>query len=252
MALGALAPSKQAEHADATGLRSEIIHTIKNFANNAPRSLQRAVGPSQVGTPCTRQLGYLMSDVEPSRDVHDPWPSILGTATHAWLADAFMHANNVARQQGLPTPWHLERRVDVGFGLRGSCDCFHEPSGTVLDWKILGDTQYRKYASGEMSETYRKQSHLYGLGYVRAGYTVTTVAIGMFGRAKRLSDLHIWSEPFDIELALRALDRMRKVQVLLQCGVAPLRIPATPGSACYFCSFKGDPDKGLCPGKEES
>jgi hypothetical protein len=108
-----------------------------------------------VGTPCVRQLAFQMSEIEGSRDVHDPWPSILGTATHAWLADAFHHANNVARQEGQPAPWHLERRVNVGFGLQGSCDCFHEPTGTVIDWKVLGNTQHAKYSQDEMSETYR-------------------------------------------------------------------------------------------------
>lgn len=253
MALGALPPPKQVQHPDQTGLRSEIIRTIRDFATNAPRSLQRAIGPSQVGTPCARQLAFLMSpDIERGRDMHDPWPSIIGTATHAWLADAFTHANNVARQQGLPPPWHLERRVDVGFGLRGSCDCFHEPTGTVLDWKVLGETQYRKYTTEGPSETYETQADCYGLGYLRAGYRVSRVGIGFFGRSKRLSDLHIWSKPFDLDNALRALKRMRQVQELVQHNVHPMRIPATPGGACYFCEFRGDETQGLCPGRESS
>lgn len=253
MALGSLPPPKQVQHADATGLRSEIIHSIRNFATNAPRNLQRAVGPSEVGTPCARQLAFKMTPtIERARDLHDPWPSIIGTATHAWLADCFTHANNLARQAGQAPSWHLERRVDVGFGLQGSCDCFHEPTGTVLDWKILGETQYRKYTTEGPSETYRTQAHCYGLGYLRLGYRVTKVGIGFFGRSKRLSDLHIWSEPFDLDIALRALKRMRQVQELVQHGVHPMRIPATPGGACYFCEFRGEAADGLCPGKEPS
>lgn len=253
MVLGSLPPPKQFEHPDETGLRAEIIRSIREFATNAPRNLQRAVGPSEVGTPCARQLAYKMTPtIERSRDLHDPWPSIIGTATHAWLADAFTHANNLARQQGRPPAWHLERRVDVGFGLRGSCDCFHEPTGTVLDWKILGETQYRKYTTEGPSETYETQADCYGLGYVRAGYTVRRVGIGFFGRSKRLSDLHIWSKPFDLDNALRALKRMRQVQELVQHGVHPLRIPATPGGACYFCEFRGAAENGLCPGEERS
>lgn len=252
MVLGALPPPKQFEHPDETGLRAEIIRSIRGFATNAPRNLQRAVGPSEVGTPCARQLAYKMTpSIERSRDLHDPWPSIIGTATHAWLADAFTHANNMSRQQGLAPVWHLERRVDVGFGLTGSCDCFHEPTGTVLDWKILGETQYRKYTTEGPSETYETQADCYGLGYVRAGYVVRRVGIGFFGRSKRLSDLHIWSKPFDLNNALRALKRMRQVQELVQHDVHPLRIPATPGGACYFCEFRGDPAEGLCSGKGE-
>lgn len=252
MALGSLPPPKQVQHPDETGLRSEIIRSIREFATNAPRNLQRAVGPSQVGTPCARELAFMMSPVERARDLHDPWPSIIGTATHAWLADAFAHANNVARQRGLPPAWHLERRVDVGFGLRGSCDCFHEPTGVVLDWKILGETMWRKYVNEGPSETYRTQAHCYGLGYLRLGYQVNTVGIGFFGRSKRLSDLHIWSEPFDLDTALRALQRMRQVQELVQHGVHPMRIPATPGGQCFFCAYRtSEPNDGMCPGKAE-
>lgn len=240
--------------ADETGLRSEIIRVVRFAADNAPRSLQRRVGPSEVGTPCARQLGYKVSDHPPApgRDtMHDPWPSILGTATHAWLAEAFELANVTAEREGKAAPWHLEQRVDVGLGLNGSCDCFHEPSGVVLDWKILGDTQYRKYTTEGPSETYRVQAHCYGLGWLRAGYVVNRVGIGFFGRAKKLSDLHIWSEPFDLDVALRALKRLRTVQQLVASGVEPTRLPIAPGGACYFCQFRGRPEDGFCSAQRD-
>lgn len=248
MSLGELAPARGAQSAaaDETGLRSTIIHTIKDYANAAPRSRQRAIGPSQVGTPCARQLAYQMSEVAPSRDIHDPWPSIVGTATHAWLADAMEHGNQLELIAGRPAPWHIERRVDVGFGLAGSCDVFHEPTGTVIDWKILGNTQYAKYTGSGPSETYETQAHCYGLGYLRAGFAVKRVAIGFFGRAKKLSDLHMWSEPFSMEKALLTLDRMRTVQQIISAGVEPIRIPPTPGGACFFCSYRGEAALGYC------
>lgn len=234
MALGVLVPTKSdlAASADETGLRTPIIHQIKLFASNAPRSLQRSIGPSQVGTPCARQLAFQMSDRPPTRDLHDPWPSIVGTAVHAWLADCFEAAN-----PPWPTApiWHTERRVDVGLGLGGSCDVFHAPTGTVLDWKVLGDSQYTKYVSEGPSPTYRTQAHCYGLGYLNAGYQVNRVGICFLGRAKKLSALHIWSEPFDPMIAVKALARMQVVQKLSEAGVEPMRIPETPGGHCFFC-----------------
>lgn len=252
MALGSLplSPAAQAAAADETGLRSPIIHAIHDYANSRPRSLQLAVGPSQVGTPCSRQLAFQVAEREQSRDLHDPWPSIVGTAVHAWLADAMEYANAQALLAGQPQPWHIERRVDVGLGLRGSCDVFHEPTGTVIDWKILGDTQHRKYSNEGPSETYRVQAHCYGLGYFRAGFTVERVAIGLFGRAKRLSDLYIWSEPFDLNVALRALKRLQTVQQVVDAGIDPLQVPAKPGGTCFFCSWKGPANEGFCPGKD--
>ena len=240
--------SARAAANDATGLRSEIIQNIRGFANSRPRSLQTTVGPSQVGTPCARQLAFQVAGTEPGRDIHDPWPSIVGTATHAWLADCMEWANAQALLEGKPQPWHIEKKVDVGLGLKGSCDAFHEPKKIVIDWKCLGDTQHREYATGTMSETYRVQAHCYGFGYYRAGFDVERVAIGLFGRAKKLSDLHIWSEPFDQTVALRALKRLKAIQELMANDVDPMRIPATVGGACYFCSYKGSVDQGYCPG----
>lgn len=250
MALTTLMPTRGDVHtaADETGLRAEIISIIKNTAANAPRSLQRHIGPSQVGTSCARELAYLMSDLEPTRDVHDPWPSIVGTAVHAWLADAMEAANP---PPPAPKVWIPETRVDVGFGLRGSSDVFNVPTGIVLDWKVLGDTTYRKYVSEGPSEVYRTQAHCYGLGFARAGYDVKKVGICFLGRAKRLSDLHIWSEPWDIKIALKALDRMIKIKEWITRGNHPASVPKNPGGACFWCSFQSSNSgtDGYCTGK---
>jgi hypothetical protein len=250
MALGTLPSTPAGRHAaaDETGLRSEIIHNIRAYANSRPRSLQLAVGPSQVGTPCARQLAYQVAQHEEARDIHDPWPSILGTATHVWLADAMEYANAQALLRGEEQPWHIERKVDVGLGLRGSCDAFHAPKKTVIDWKVLGKTQHAKYCEQGMSEKYEVQADCYGLGYLRAGFEVERVAVAMFRRDGKLSDLHIWSKPFDLDNALRALKRLRTIQQLVEAGVAPQRVPAKPGGECYFCSWRGDPAEGFCAG----
>jgi hypothetical protein len=251
MALGVLTPTKgeRIAAADDTGLRSELISIIKNFAANAPRSLQRSIGPSQVGTACPRELAYMLSDLEPTRDVHDPWPSIVGTAVHSWLADAMAAANPPPPADPI---WIPERRVDVGFGLRGSSDVFHIPTGCVLDWKILGDTTYRQYTSAGPSEVYRTQAHCYGLGFARAGFQVARVGIVFMGRSKYLKDMFIWSEPWDPERALRALDRKIKIEEWLRRGNAPNTVPKVPGGSCYYCSFKSKNggEDGYCVGKD--
>lgn len=257
MALTLVPPSKADVHAraDETGLRTPLIEAIKAFAANAPRSLQKAVGPSQVGTPCARQLAFQLSDMDPTRDVHDPWPSIVGTAVHAWLAEAMEYANTVAREQ----VWITERRVDAGWGLRGSCDVFHVPSGTVLDWKVLGDSQYTKYTNQGPSETYRTQANVYGLGFKNSGYEINRVGIVFLGRAKPLSGMHIWSEPFDQLRALKAVRRLIKLKSIMAARVEgmatnPMRIPETPGNHCFFCSYKTatpDGSDGYCCSKEK-
>ncbi len=140
-----MATGRRRSAPDETGLRDLIIDNIRHAADNAPRSLQRHIGPSQVGTPCDRQLAYYLAGTRESRSFMDPWPSIVGTATHVWLADAMENHNQRLIAEGKPPRWHLEKRVSVGLGMSGSCDCFDEVTGTVLDWKILGNTQYAKY-----------------------------------------------------------------------------------------------------------
>jgi hypothetical protein len=244
MVLTVAIPTKTQEHrnADQTGLRGTILDIIRNHANNSERSLQKRIGPSQVGTPCHRRLAFEMSGIEETRDLNDPLASILGTAYHAWLAECFTKAN-----PAFPAPpiWLLENRVDVGFGLRGSSDVFHVPTGTVLDWKLLGNTTFDKYTkvtpdspTGSPSEEYRVQAHSYGLGFARAGFTVNRVAIVMFGRSKYLRDLHIWSEPWQPDIALRALNRMVLLQEYLGRGLHPNTIAAVPGGSCHFCKHK--------------
>jgi hypothetical protein len=249
MALGSLPPSRRKEIKDESGLRSTILSVVKNKYQNAPRSLQKRIGPSEVGTPCDRQLGYKLSGMKPAREnFSDPLPSILGTAFHAWLEGAFEMDNQRLVAEGKPPRWIIEKRVNAGFGLSGSCDVFDTLTGTVGDHKLLGNTSYQKYVKEGPSETYRTQAHTYGLGFVQAGYAVNRVAILMYGKAKTLNDLHIWSEPFDMTIALKALKRMKEVQTLLDEGGTPRDLAANPGDPCFWCPFKGACEDGYCEG----
>lgn len=250
MALSKLPASKR-HKPDETGLRDAAMQVIRYASDNAPRSLQKAIGPSQVGTPCTRQLAYEMSGTAPSnKGYSDPWPSYVGTAVHAKLEESFQLDNERLIAQGKEPRWITERRVDVGFGLTGSCDLYDTWTKTVGDFKILGNTTYTKYTKNGPSDVYRKQAHAYGLGYLRAGLEVERVAILFFGRAKMLNDLHVWHEPFDMELALRTLKRMKEVREALDRGATPQMFSKTPGDACYFCAYKGCEDDGYCENGE--
>lgn len=250
MTLGTFAPKGQTAHPDPTGLRSTLIRAIQDASANTPRSLQRTVGPSEIGTPCVRQLAFKLDRTEPARSVdHDPLPSILGTAFHTWAAEAMDRQNQLLVEAGKKPRWLIEQRVRVGPGMAGSADLFDTETGCVLDWKALGNTTYTQYVNEGPSRSYRVQAHCYGAGFVNAGYTVNRVAIVLLGRAKRLSDMHIWSEPFDPQIAADALERAGTVATLLENGVEPMRFPSTPGGACHYCQFKGRVEDGYCPGK---
>jgi hypothetical protein len=170
---------------------------------------------------------------------------VVGVAVHGWLADALERANQTIGA----TRWLSESRVQVADGifagcgadahLSGSCDCYDSWLKTVVDFKVLGNTQHGEYLTGYVSDQYRTQIHTYGYGLARAGYDVEHVSLAIFGRAKRLSDLYVWSEPYDPSIAERALARLAKIQTVVDAGASPDLIKATPTkNGCYFCPYR--------------
>lgn len=238
---GAVAHAAMSPEAEAMRLR--IIALITNASNNSPRNLQKTIGPSEYGDPCTRQVALKVAGVEENPDFRDPMPSVLGVAFHAWMEE------HLPRDEWIP-----ERRVNVSGSLSGSSDAYHIPTATVVDWKLLGNTAHRDYSGGYMSTKYRVQAHSYGQGFVNQGLPVSRVAVAVFGRSKPLQDLFVWDEQWDPSVAARALERLAIItDYIAATGAsnenrAPLQlIDPTPGDNCFFCPFKGSAAQGLCP-----
>lgn len=223
-------------------LREIIIKQMTDAANGAARNVQKAIGPSEIGEPCSRNVAYKVAGVEKQPSWNDPLPSIRGVAMHAWMED------NLPRSE-----WDLEHKLDCGSGVTGTSDAYHRPTRTVVDWKFLGATQHREYVGGYMSTKYEVQGHTYGVGWLNKGYPVERVALAIFGATKTLQDLYVWSEPFDPAYAQRALARLDVIKTYVATtnagnyNRAPLQqVPATPGSGCFFCPYKGSSNQGLC------
>lgn len=226
---------------------------ITTAARNAPRSLQKRIGPSEVGIECARRLAYKWLEWPEVNSGGDPWPSIVGTATHDWLANA-LEAHNRALGR---TRWLVEQRVHPAPGLSGSCDAYDTDTGTVLDHKIVGETSMRKYRQ-QVRAQYRVQAHLYGLGWENAGHTPRRVALAIYPRGGLLTGLYVWSEPYDRDLALAAiqrLDAIREATNQLRVDEIPENwalIPASPSSDCRYCPWMLPGSRDLatgCPGQ---
>lgn len=237
------------EHPIAAALRSAIL----DQANLAPRSQQRALGPSEYGENCARKLAYRLMDEDKTNTDSDPWASILGTAGHAWLAEA-LEADN---ERSGELRWLIERRLEIRPGLEGSCDAYDVRRHAVVDHKIVGPAKLREYKVSGPSAQYRKQVHIYGKGYARLGLPVQEVAIAFYPRAGQLSGMHVWSEPFDEAIADEAItrvDTLLQVIVELQVDDHPEHykaIPRSPGRNCLYCPWmRPGPDTGAaCPGE---
>ena len=243
-------------HGLAGQIAAEVTAIVRHAADNAPRSLQTAIGPSQIGTPCSRKLGYTLYGQPATNNDTDPLASLIGTAFHAWLATTFTELDE--RLDDGRSRYLLEHRVHATPGLSGSCDLFDRKIATSIDWKVVGATGMKRYRKDGPGPQYRVQAHTYGLGLANAGETVEHVAVVFLPRAGRLDGMHVWTEPYQPQIALDAIERLTTVNVLaaqLDVEHQPDRwalIP-TADDHCNYCSFHlpGSTDLGVgCPGHQ--
>lgn len=221
--------------------RDDLLWIIKDAIANHPRSLQKVIGPSEIGTPCTRKLGHKLAGT-PEREHGTPWRPTVGTAVHQWLHDVVDAYEATRAAQGLPRRFHTEQSVEPGdidgTPVRGSCDLFDAVTGGVVDYKIPGPTSLKK-ARGGPSETYRIQAHLYGLGWQRRGHDVKFVAISYLPSAGELHQAVFWSEPFDAATAEAALTRASGIAKAGRLAGWDAVLPqlATDDDYCQNCPF---------------
>lgn len=215
-------------------LRGELLDMVRHADSKNDRGLQRHLGPSEVGDPCTYCLARKILGVYERGDHYDPWPAIIGTSVHHWLELA-------AKRDNLDngTAWCPETKVLPDNDLLpkgGKADLYQDTTGTVIDHKIVGLPALRNYKANGPGVTYRRQAHIYGLGFTNANLPVNRVAIAFWHRGGRMTDLHVWSEPYDQNYALEALDRYRTLRDLCAAaGEAILgSLPQDPD--CWTCS----------------
>jgi len=231
-------------------LRAEITAAIVDYARNLPRSLQKHLGPSEIGHPCDRKIAYKLTDWPTCNDDGDPWPSLVGTAGHALLEKVFGQDKYAGTHQ-------TETRVDAGVhGGAGSLDLFQIVRSTVIDHKLVGPTSMREYKTHGPSPSYRTQVHTYAYAKSVAGARVDNVAIAFYPRGGMLSGLYVWTEPYDESIATRALTRINLLEGLVEAirpGDSPDRFgdfTATPDH-CGWCPWYRPKSKDLgagCPG----
>lgn len=237
-------------------IRQYLIKVILDASRNSERSLQKEIGPSEVGEECDRRLAMTLMHETKVND-SDPWPSIVGTAGHAWLENAFTRANDL---QGW-VRWLTEATVPVTETLKGHVDLYDVVLATVLDFKFVGTEKMREYRQNGPSNRYRVQAHLYGKGFQRLGLPVKNVAVAFFARGGLLlpqqTGLYVWCEPFQEDIAdsaLQRLDQITERAIELDVENRPEQYPLISmykSHACNYCSFfkPGKVDEGkTCPG----
>lgn len=239
---------------DPAELHAELKGVMERTMLDHPRSQQDRIGPSEIGTPCTRKLAYKLGRAPVVNPPRPAWRPQVGTDVHAGQAERFV-ADNVRLGWAR---WLVEMRVSVGeidgVDITGSCDLYDRATGDVGDWKIVGSTTLRDARRNGPKRKYRVQPHLYGRGYTRRGLPVRNVHVLYLPAAGELGDAVFWSEPYDEQVAVDALARATGIaQATRAVGFGP--VAAASEAADDFCTgcpwfapADPDPAAGRCPG----
>lgn len=233
-----------------TSYARHVKQIIRHAAEHAPRSVQRTLGPSEIGAPCHRQIvGKLVGYALPghpagmrTNHVPDMWPAIIGTAVHAWLGSTFERENDTLGFMRYLT----ELRVTPTEEHPGNTDLYDGAVKAVVDWKVLGPTTLAKIRSGNPPRKYRVQILLYGMGCQLMGLPVERVVICALPRTEAtLDSLYVWDHPVwsvdDAQLISEVLrvNEVRKqiAQQVLTGQISIDEVPIVPDdSECFFCA----------------
>lgn len=236
----------------------ELRRVVVETANGSARNLQRHLGPSEIGSPCDRQVAGKFAGLPTTNHVVDPWASVVGTAVHAWLADAFTAAN---AKLDFPR-WLAEQKVVPHPDHGGTADLYDGQELAVVDHKILGESSMAKVRSvAGPSIRYIIQLLLYGKGYRQLGLPVRRVALAAYPRTSHTLDgLYVWERetgPQDDALLDHVFrltaKRQAMAQEILNGHKTLTDIPSAPDDTeCFFCPFyrpQAARDNGPgCPG----
>jgi hypothetical protein len=201
-------------------LFDELLYEVGEAIANHPRSQQKRIGPSEIGTPCARRLGHKLAGTEPEES-GDRWRPTVGTAIHTWLETNPLAAANAnwAAECGQPR-YLLEQEVTVGtiggVDITGRTDAYDTVTQTVIDFKTAGKTKLAHYRRHGPGRDYHDQVMLYAKGWIAQGRPVDQVMIVWFPRDGDLSTSHQWSAPYDPAIALAALARANRVDAAIK------------------------------------
>jgi hypothetical protein len=252
MSLPLLDARLQQRHGDPNLIGKELIWQISDTIKHDPRSMQRTLGPSEIGDPCARRIAYKLLQTSEVRERPPNWPATVGHGVHLWLADAFAP---IEVDQGQER-WFVETKLVVGeidgHDIKGSCDLYDRVTATVIDWKTTSKAKIEQYRKRGPGNLYRAQINLYGRGWRRIGQPVDTVMIVFLPRDGGLDDAYVWHEAYDDQCAVDALTRLQGIARLVGIfGVDALGMLPTTEAYCLHCPYLRFNSSNLaegCPG----
>jgi len=255
----------------------ELREVVVRYADRLPRNVQRHLGPSELGHLCDRQLVGKMAGVSlgtaGTNRMHDPWASIVGTAIHAFLEEAFKWESERLIEEirkaapvdqelpwNQPSPrWYTEKRVTPDPGSQmphpGTADLYDAATCTLSDHKCQSEGVRDKLRRHGPPHHYFMQMLLYATGYMHEGFRVDRICLVSWPRThSTLDDLYVWEHVItagDIAAVAELIERTQVREALAAFVVNGSmdfwQVPATPSEDdCQYCPFFR-PDAALNP-----
>ena len=93
-------------------LATELFGIIEEAIAQQPRTLQTSIGPSEIGNPCDRRIGYKLAGIQPVNGLGAVnWKAFVGTAVHEILADIMGREEPAtSKPTASPRPAGMSRR----------------------------------------------------------------------------------------------------------------------------------------------
>lgn len=208
-----------------------------------PRSLQQAIGPSDVGDGCARKLAYRREHTPPV-NFPDPFRADVGTAVHAYLADIFHALDGGTGRFGIELPVSYR---DVA----GHADLIDRRRHLLIDWKTTTLRNRKMRLGGIPPRNHAIQITTYALGARAAGETVDLMALVYLPVDGELSDVAVWVSPVTAELIAQVDEAIDSYEA--HAGQPPDTVRATPSALCGWCPWHRPGSTNLmiaCPGEE--
>lgn len=215
---------------------------LVTIAGTSVRSVQAALGPSEIGQACARRLAYRTTGT-PIVNLPDPTKAMFGTGMHGVIAEGLTRLDGMNR-------YLIEHNVSYR-GISGNVDLLDRYRHWMIDWKTTAKNRITQYRRDGVPSNYVVQCHIYAQGLIAQGEQVDVIALTFIPRDGVLTDIWTWSTVPDAAKADKAIDRYLDIR---QRAVTdgPGSIPATPGNLCGYCpNYRPNaPDlRVACPGR---
>ena len=229
-------------------IKEELMEIIDWANAESPRTQQRALGCSEVGTACDRRIAYRIAGTK-RVNFPDTLKANMGTAFHTYLDNAvtgFQHARNTTR-------YFTEIEVWPADFVKGHVDLYDIVRQIVLDWKTTSAENLRLWKKTGIPFHYLVQIMLYGKGVINAGRPVQRVGLVGISRSGTYRDVAVLTVPYDDKIANDALRRVWQIGKAVTVEKLKFHEFTTDTEMCGWCPFfRGgtrSADATGCPGK---